>query len=57
MLESGAGAIAAIEVKASAAVTGHDFNGLRAFAEMRVLTVLGIIAAQCRNSLPEAEKL
>ena len=34
LLESDAGAIAGIEVKASATVTGHDFNGLRALAEM-----------------------
>jgi predicted AAA+ superfamily ATPase len=32
--ESDAGAIAGIEVKASATVTGHDFNGLRALEEM-----------------------
>ena len=34
LLESDAGAIAGIEVKASATVTGHDFNDLRALAEM-----------------------
>jgi uncharacterized protein len=34
LLETDAGAIAGIEVKASATVTGHDFNGLRALAEM-----------------------
>jgi predicted AAA+ superfamily ATPase len=34
LLESEAGAITGIEVKASATVTGHDFNGLRALAEM-----------------------
>jgi len=34
LLESDAGAIVGIEVKASATVTGHDFNGLRALAEM-----------------------
>src|ERR1700722_8591913 len=34
LLESDAGVIAGIEVKASATVTGHDFNGLRALAEM-----------------------
>jgi uncharacterized protein len=34
LLESDAGAIAGIEVKSSATVTGHDFNGLRALAEM-----------------------
>jgi len=34
LLESDAGAIVGIEVKASSTVTGHDFNGLRALAEM-----------------------
>jgi uncharacterized protein len=34
LLESDAGAITGIEVKASATVTGHDFNGLRVLAEM-----------------------
>jgi predicted AAA+ superfamily ATPase len=32
LLESDAGAIVGIEVKASATVTGHDFNGLRALS-------------------------
>jgi uncharacterized protein len=34
LLESNAGSIVGIEVKASATVTSHDFNGLRALAEM-----------------------
>jgi predicted AAA+ superfamily ATPase len=34
LLETNAGAIVGIEVKASATVTGHDFNGLRALAAM-----------------------
>jgi len=34
LLESDAGRIVGVEVKASATVTGHDFNGLRALAEM-----------------------
>lgn len=34
LLENKAGAIVGVEVKASATVTGHDFNGLRALSEM-----------------------
>jgi predicted AAA+ superfamily ATPase len=34
LLESDAAVIVGVEVKASATVTGHDFNGLRALAEM-----------------------
>ena len=34
LLEDSAGGIVGIEVKASATVTGHDFNGMRALAEI-----------------------
>jgi hypothetical protein len=58
LLEDSAGGIVGIEVKASATVTGHDFNGMRALAEIAGSRFhRGIVLYTGRETVPFAANL
>src|SRR5580693_9513876 len=58
LLEDNAGTIVGIEVKASATVTGHDFNGMHALAEIAGSRFhRGIVLYTGRETVPFAANL